>query len=80
MRRTISKDTQESLADLTSMVEETLSVSGVLLTKTFGRQRQQVEKFDNENERLVGLEIRQQMVGRWFFAFISTFFSRSCRR
>jgi ATP-binding cassette, subfamily B, bacterial len=75
VRRTISKDTQESLADLTSMVEETLSVSGVLLTKTFGRQRQQVRKFDQENERLVGLEIRQQMVGRWFFAFISTFFS-----
>ena len=75
VRRTISKDTQESLADLSAMVEETLSVSGVLLTKTFGRQRQQVRKFDNENERLVGLEIRQQMVGRWFFAFISTFFS-----
>jgi ATP-binding cassette, subfamily B, bacterial len=75
VRRTISKDTQESLADLTSMVEETLSVSGVLLTKTFGRQRHQVEKFDKENERLVSLEVRQQMVGRWFFAFISTFFS-----
>ena len=75
VRRTISKDTQESLADLTAMVEETVSVSGVLLTKTFGRQRHQVAKFDRENERLVGLEIRQQMVGRWFFAFISTFFS-----
>ena len=75
VRRTISKDTQESLADLTAMVEETVSVSGVLLTKTFGRQRQQVAKFDKENEHLVALEIRQQMVGRWFFAFISTFFS-----
>jgi ATP-binding cassette subfamily B protein len=75
VRRTISKDTQESLADLTTMVEETLSVSGVLLTKTFGRQTAMVKKFDKENERLVGLEIRQQMVGRWFFAFISTFFS-----
>ncbi len=75
VRRSISKDTQESLADLTAMVEETLSVSGVLLTKTFGRQRQQIAKFDQENEHLVGLQIRQQMVGRWFFAFISTFFS-----
>jgi ATP-binding cassette subfamily B protein len=75
VRRTISKDTQESLADLTTMVEETLSVSGMLLSKTFGRQRQQIARFDHENERLVGLEIRQQMVGRWFFAFISTFFS-----
>ncbi len=75
VRRTISKDTQESLADLTTMVEETLSVSGMLLSKTFGRQRRQVLRFDTENERLVSLQIRQQMVGRWFFAFISTFFS-----
>jgi ATP-binding cassette subfamily B protein len=47
----------------------------VLLTKTFGRQRQQVARFQAENEKLVALQIRQQMLGRWFFAFISTFFS-----
>jgi ATP-binding cassette subfamily B protein len=77
VRREISKNTQMSLADLSAMVEETLSVSGVLLTKTFGRQRQEIERFDTENERLVRLQIRQQMIGRWFFAFISTFFSIS---
>ncbi|MFI5272907.1 MAG: ABC transporter ATP-binding protein [Ktedonobacterales bacterium] len=75
VRRELSKHTQVSLADLSSMVEETLSVSGVLLTKTFGRQRQQIARFDKENERLVDLEIRQQMIGRWFFSFVSTFFS-----
>src|SRR5215472_14715745 len=48
VRRTISKDTQESLADLTAMVEETVSVSGVLLTKTFGRQTAMVKRFDKE--------------------------------
>jgi ATP-binding cassette subfamily B protein len=74
-RREISKDTQVSLAELSAMVQETLSVSGVLLTKTFGRQQQDIERFDNENERLVNLQIRQQMVGRWFMMFISTFFS-----
>lgn len=75
LRRQLSKSTQMSLADLSVMVEETLSVSGVLLTKTFGRQRQEIERFRQENEKLVGLQIRQQMIGRWFFAFISTFFS-----
>ena len=75
VRRELSKSTQISLADLSAMTEETLSVSGVLLTKTFGRQRHQIGKFHDENERLVNLEIRQQMIGRWFFSFISTFFS-----
>ncbi|HEX8035467.1 MAG TPA: ABC transporter ATP-binding protein [Ktedonobacterales bacterium] len=75
VRRELSKNTQVSLADLSAMVEETLSVSGVLLSKTFGRQRQQIERFEKENEHLVGLQIRQQMIGRWFFSFISTFFS-----
>lgn len=75
VRRELSKSTQVSLADLSAMVEETLSVSGMLLTKTFGRQRQQTERFNRENERLVDLEIRQQMIGRWFFSFVSTFFS-----
>jgi ATP-binding cassette, subfamily B, bacterial len=75
VRREVSKETQESLAEMSSMVQETLSVSGVLLTKTFGRQRQEVARFDKENQRLVNLQIRQQMVGRWFMMLISTFFS-----
>jgi ATP-binding cassette, subfamily B, bacterial len=75
VRREVSKETQESLAEMSSMVQETLSVSGVLLTKTYGRQRQEVARFDKENQRLVGLQIRQQMVGRWFMMVIGTFFS-----
>ncbi len=75
VRREISRNTQMSLAELTALVEETLSVSGVLLAKVFGRQRREVERFRGENERLVNLQIRQQMVGRWFMMFISTFFS-----
>src|SRR5215475_10641595 len=66
VRRQISKNTQVSLAELSAMVEETLSVSGVLLTKTYGRQRQEIARFGKENEKLVALQIRQQMVGRWF--------------
>ncbi len=75
VRRGLSKETQKSLADLSAMVEETLSVSGVLLTKTFGRQQRETERFAKENQRLTDLEVRQQMIGRWFFMFIGTFFS-----
>jgi ATP-binding cassette subfamily B protein len=75
VRREVSMETQESLAEMSSMVQETLSVSGVLLTKTYGRQRQEIARFNKENQRLVGLQIRQQMVGRWFMMVIGTFFS-----
>ncbi|HEV3312102.1 MAG TPA: ABC transporter ATP-binding protein, partial [Chloroflexota bacterium] len=77
IRREISKATQMSMANISALVEETLSVSGVLLTKTFGRQAHSIERFTNENQRLADLELRQQMVGRWFFMLISTFFSVS---
>jgi ATP-binding cassette subfamily B protein len=74
-RRRISKSTQESLAELSAMTEETLSVSGVLLAKVFDRQRDAVDRYRQENRRLAGLQVRQQMVGRSFFALVQTFFS-----
>src|SRR5207302_597662 len=57
------------------MAEETLSVSGVLLTKVFGRRRDAVERYRAESHRLSQLNVRQQMVGRTFFALIQAFFS-----
>ncbi|MCD6057849.1 MAG: transporter related protein, partial [Thermomicrobiales bacterium] len=75
VRREVQTETQESIADMTSQVEETLSVSGMLLTKAFGRQSRAVADFQAINERLTALEIKQQMIGRWFFMIIGTFFS-----
>jgi ATP-binding cassette subfamily B protein len=75
VRRMTSKETQQSLASLTAMMQETLSVSGILLTKTFGRQQYAQERFEKENQNLTNLEVRQQMIGRWFFMFIGIFFS-----
>jgi ATP-binding cassette subfamily B protein len=75
IRRQVKTETQETIADMTSQVEETLSVSGVLLTKAFGRQNREIDRFHGLNERLTDLEVRQQMVGRWFFMIIGTFFS-----
>ncbi|MEA2583581.1 MAG: ATP-binding cassette, subfamily bacterial [Thermomicrobiales bacterium] len=75
VRRELAGSTQKTVADLTVLTEETLSVSGVLLTKAFGRQSYQAGRFRDENARLAGLQVRQQMVGRWFFMVIGTFFS-----
>ena len=74
-RRLVATTTAETLADLTAVTEETLSVSGILLAKSFGRQRYEIGRFRGENERLTGLQIRQTMIGRSFFAVVGTFFS-----
>lgn len=74
-RRATSKETQESMATLTAQMQETLSVSGILLMKTFNRQSYAQASFAKENQRLTNLEIRQQLIGRWFFMFINVFFS-----
>jgi ATP-binding cassette, subfamily B, bacterial len=74
-RREVATSTQKSLADLSAITEETLSVSGILLSKAFGRQRYETDRFRKENQRLAGLQIRQQMIGRSFFATIQIFFS-----
>ena len=75
VRREVSSETQKSLADLSAATEETLSVSGMLLSKTFGQQAAAVERFRGLNRRLAKLQIRQAMVGRWFFMIIGTIFS-----
>ncbi|PZR60211.1 MAG: ABC transporter [Chloroflexi bacterium] len=77
VRRQVSTLTQQSLAEVSAITEESLSVSGILLSKTFGGQRASIEKFRRESRRLGDLQIRQQMIGRWFFALIGTFFSIS---
>ena len=66
---------QESLADLNATMQETLSVSGVLLTKTSGRQGLTRAKFAEENETLTGAQIKQAMVFRFFFNLIGLTFS-----
>jgi ATP-binding cassette subfamily B protein len=75
VRREVSTETQKSLAELTATTEETLSVSGILLSKTFGQQANSIAKFRMINKRLAALQIRQAMVGRWFFMIIGSIFS-----
>jgi ATP-binding cassette subfamily B protein len=75
VRRAVSTETQKSLADMTAATEETLSVSGILLSKTFGQQAESTARFDTLNERVARNQIRQALVGRWFFALIGTIMS-----
>ena len=74
-RRKVSKSTQESLASMSAISEETLSVSGVLLAKVFGSQARDIARYREENQRLAGLEVRQQMIGQGFYAVVQVFLS-----
>src|ERR671919_647968 len=65
---------QVSLADVSSIVQESLSVSGILLGKTMGRTDDLAERFSRESERLAELEVRSRMTGRWMMAAIQTTF------
>ena len=74
-RRRIAKTTQETLADISSLVQESLSVSGILLGKTMGRTNELADRFESDSLRLADLEVRQRMAGRWVMASIQTSFS-----
>jgi ATP-binding cassette, subfamily B, bacterial len=75
VRRAASAETQRTLADVSALTEETLSVSGILLSKTFGQQEESVRRFGVANARLARLQLRQSLVGRWFFMLVGTIFS-----
>ncbi|HXH62277.1 MAG TPA: ABC transporter ATP-binding protein, partial [Fimbriimonadaceae bacterium] len=68
--RKVKLGTQEQTAELNSMMQETLSVSGILLTKTTGRQDVLTGKFDVENEKLAGWQIKSTLVQYMFFGLI----------
>ena len=74
-RRAITTTRQRTLADMSTLVEESLSVSGVLLGKTMGRGHELAERFTGESERLADLEVRQRMAGRWVMATIQMTFA-----
>jgi len=64
-RRRITRDRQRQLATISSIVQESLSVSGILLGHTMGRSRSLTDSFAAESGKLSDLEIRSSMAGRW---------------
>lgn len=74
-RRRVTAEAQETMADVSAVTQETLSVSGILLAKLFGRSRQELDRFGHHNQRLAALSVRQQMIGQAFYTVIFTFLS-----
>jgi ATP-binding cassette, subfamily B, bacterial len=74
VRRAVTAETQESMAEMSAITQETLSVSGILLSKAFERRADEIERYRQANERLAGLQVRQQMTGQGFFALVQAFF------
>lgn len=70
IRARIAGETQESLSELTSITQETLSVSGMLLSKSFNRQRTESDRYQAENRNQVRLQVRRAMSGQGFFAVV----------
>ena len=74
-RRAVAAEAQRSTAEVTAITQETLSISGIMLAKLFGRQNQEIRRFHEENQRLADLTVRRQMTGQAFFTFVQIFFS-----
>jgi ATP-binding cassette subfamily B protein len=74
-RKKITTKRQETMADISTLVEESLSVSGILLGKTMGRSRELADRFSAESAQLADLEVRQRMAGRWVMASIQATFA-----
>lgn len=72
-RQVLARRAQESLSDMTSITEEALSVSGVLLSKVFNRADAEVARYREENERQVDLQVRLAMAGQGFFGVVTAF-------
>jgi len=75
VRRKITTEQQRRLADLSALVSESLSVSGILLGKTMGRGTDLADRFTGESQGIAELEVRSRMAGRWVMSTIQMTFA-----
>ncbi len=75
VRARLASRTQESLSEMTAITQETLSVSGVLLSKVYNRQRLESERYRAENDNQISLQVRLSMSGQWFFGVVNVIMS-----
>ena len=71
-RWSLTREAQECSDEINGILNETLSVSGQLLVKLFGREDAEYERYEKVNRKMIGLNIRESMAGRWFRVVIST--------
>ena len=72
-RWSITKESQACSDEINGILNETLSVSGQLLVKLFGKEQAEYERYESVNRRMIRLNIRESMAGRWFRMALSTF-------
>jgi ATP-binding cassette subfamily B protein len=65
------KNTQSKLSELTAYMQEVLGISGILLVKAFVRQQREYQRHRALNGEVRDLNIRQTMIGRWFFMLMN---------
>jgi ATP-binding cassette subfamily B protein len=75
VRRKITAQQQRQLADMSALVSESLSVSGIMLGKTMGRGKDLADRFEGESEGIADLEVRSRMAGRWVMSTIQMTFA-----
>ena len=71
-RWTITREAQEANDEVNGILNETLSVSGQLLVKLFGKEQQEYARYESVNEKMIKLNIKERMAGRWFFVVLNT--------
>jgi ATP-binding cassette subfamily B protein len=72
LRKALRMETQKVRSDISSQLSENFGISGALLTRIFGRERQQEIEFTAMNQKVMDLELRLNLVGRWFGMATST--------
>jgi ATP-binding cassette, subfamily B, bacterial len=75
VRRKITSEQQRRLADMSALVSESLSVSGIMLGKTMGRSADLAHRFTGESKDIADLEVRSRMAGRWVMSTIQMTFA-----
>ena len=70
-----ANESQACNDEINGILNETLSVSGQLLSKLYGKEKYEYDRYENANGRMIKLNIRERMAGRWFFVILSTFTS-----
>jgi ATP-binding cassette subfamily B protein len=69
-RNRVARETQEKQAEVSAFLQERLGISGYVLARVFGRQRDEMTQFKGLNRDLMRLQVRSAMVGRWFYMFV----------
>jgi len=75
VRRKITTERQRRLADLSALVAESLSVSGIMLGKTMGRGPDLADRFTTDSREIADIEVRSRMAGRWVMSTIQMVFA-----